>query len=423
MFIFTEWPCETVSETIRAAEHPKQADEEQARIQDEGPPQPCSAKCVVRNLVITSLRLFFILAGISLQLVTCFRRDLVSTDLMQIPDTNTTRLTCDNKNRIICALMIPDIVIFLLAIWLYVGLKFGHRISQCCLWLEFKEVSTIMEADTAANLNELVRAIEPKLSKRLILVYTIIPLCYITLSQLVSIGYLFAFQLVNEDVVIRTPFGGYDLAGGVKNWLIALTFIGFIALDLLYITVEMRYVYRCQMIIYYLQLMEHRARQETHEQFMEGVKTARRFIKYLNASSGTIGFITIIAVFQAANCAFILLSDDEITYPEAGAVTARLILFGFLSIYPFHKAAGLNSAIRELRDIGLATEIPSQRFTDNPQDQRNALKRPNEGFLITLRATMFGITVRPWLPYLVIFFMLLTLMIGSKFDNLYKIKV
>ena len=84
--------------------------------------------------------------------------------------------------------------------------------------------------------------------------------------------------------------------------------------------------------IYYLQLMEHRVRQETHEQFREEVKTARKFIKYLNASSGTIGFITMIAVFQAANCAFILLSDEEITYPEAGAITARLILFGFLGI-------------------------------------------------------------------------------------------
>ena len=184
-------------------------------------------------------------------------------------------------------------------------------------------------------------SVRPKLSKRLIVVYTIIPLCYIILSQLVSVVYLFAFELGSENVVIRPPlFVRFNLTGDVKNWFlgftfigfIAFTFIGFIALDLLYITVEMRYVYRCQMIIYYLQLMEHRVRQETHEQFREGVKTARKFIKYLNTSSGTIGFITMIAVFQAANCAFILLSDEEITYPEAGAITARLILFGFLGI-------------------------------------------------------------------------------------------
>ena len=111
-------------------------------------------------------------------------------------------------------------------------------------------------------------------------------------------------------------------------------------------------------------MMEHRVRQEIHEQFMERVRQACKFIKYLNASSGTIGFIAIIAVFQAANCAFILLSDDEITYPEAGVMTSRLILFGFLALYPFYKVAGLNSAIRELHDIGLATEIPPQVFKD-----------------------------------------------------------
>ena len=126
-------------------------------------PKPCSVKCVVCNSVIILLRLFFILAGISLQLITCFRRDLITTNLIQIPDTDKKQLSCDNKNQIICALMIPDIVIFLLAVWVYAGLRFAHRINQCSLiWLEFKEVSTIMEADTAANLNELVRAVRSK---------------------------------------------------------------------------------------------------------------------------------------------------------------------------------------------------------------------------------------------------------------------
>ena len=117
--------------------------------------------------------------------------------------------------------MIPDIVIFLLAIWVYVGLKSSHRINQCCSWLEFKELSTIIEADTAANLNELVQAIKPKLSKRLILVYTIIPLWYISYTITVGEYWLFfAFQLVNEDFAIQTPFGGHDLAGDKKGLLL-----------------------------------------------------------------------------------------------------------------------------------------------------------------------------------------------------------
>ena len=37
--------------------------------------------------------------------------------------------------------------------------------------------------------------------------------------------------------------------------MIALSFVGFIDLDLLYIRVIMRYVFQCQMIIYYLYMI------------------------------------------------------------------------------------------------------------------------------------------------------------------------
>ena len=427
MYIFTEWPWETVSEIMKHITN-RSADVEQAHQAVEQyhgeQPQRFSATCLLKWLVVTLLRLSFILAGMSLQLMTCFRRDLISNDLEQIPGTNTKRLSCDNKRQIVCGLIFPNIAMFLLALWVYVVLKFGRHINQCCLWLEWREMSIAMEANTAENLKELVEAIRPKLSKRLIMIYTAIPLCYIILSQSVSVGYLFAFQLGNEDIVVQTPLGGHDLAGDLKRWLIGLTFVGFISFDLLYITVEMSYVYRCQMITYYLQLMEHKVYQ-SQEEFREGVKKVRKFIKYLNASSGTTGVVTIIAVCQIANCTFILFSD-EMTYPEAAAITARLILLGFLAIFPFHKAAGLNTAIKELHDTGLATEIKPRVFNDNPQDQENGLSRSNEGFPIILRAAMLGVTIRPWLPYLVILSTLLTVMIGAKFDKMlvvYQIKL
>ena len=63
-------------------------------------------------------------------------------------------------------------------------------------------------------------------------------------------------------------------------------------------------------------------------------------------------------MFHAVNCTIHLLSD-EITYPEAGAITARLILFGFLAIYPFYKAAGLNDAAERIHDTGLDMCIDS----------------------------------------------------------------
>ena len=433
MYIFTEWPWETVSETIKhitnrpadveqersvdnvesAVQLAMQANVEQAQ-QAVGQPQRCSATCFLKWLVITLLRFSFILAGMSLQLMTCFRRDPISNDLEQIPGNNTKLLICDNENEISCILFFRDIQILLLAFWIYVVLKFSHHIYKYCSWLERGEINTIMEANTAANLNELVEAVRPKLSKRLIVVYTVIPLCYIILSQLVSVGCLFAFQLVNEDFVMQTPLGGHDLAGDLKQWFITLIFVGFVAKDLLYITLEMRYVYRCQMITYYLQLMQHKAiRQEyKYMEYIKEVSTACNFIKYLNASNGT-GCIIFVAVFRVGTCALILL-DDEITYPEAAAIAARLILWGFLALYPFHKAAGLNAVIKELRDTNPATEIPPWVLVlfGIPQDQENGLRRRHR-FSIALKATMFGITVPLWSPYLVICSMLLTIMIRT----------
>ena len=428
MFIFTEWPWETVSETVKFVTHastsadPKNEDHkrgqshavengqpteqttETARHTQENPEEPSSTKCSIKWTTWTFLRLLFITGGMALQMITCFRRDLVSNDLVQMPNTtNTKRLSCDKKTEVVCAFLIPDCVIFLMALWVYVGLKFGY---ECCKWLGWKELSTVTKADTAAILNKLVEAVQFKLSMGLLVQYSIFPLAYIILSQAVSVGYLIVFQFWDEDIIIQPPFGKHDLDVKSKRWLLASTFIGYIAMDLLHVAVIMRYVYRCQMIIYYLQTIKQKVKHNeysSHEEAIKEVKKASKFIRYLNASSGTTGFVTIITVFQAVNCTIHLL-NDEVTYPEAGAVTARLILVGSLAIYPFYKAAGLNVAAKRLRNTGLDMCI------DPPYQGSNKEVR------ITLKATMFGILVQPWLPYLALFVILLTTMVGAKFQ-------
>ena len=206
-------------------------------------------------------------------------------------------------------------------------------------------------------------------------------------------------------VIIQMPLGHHDLDKS-KRWLLCSAIIGFIAFDLLYVRVVMRYVYRCQMIIYYLKMIKHKVKHNehcNHKEAIEEVKKAKKFIRHLNASSGTTGFVTIIGLFQAVNCAYFLLSDGS-TYHETGTVTARLILFGFLAIYPFYKAAGLNDAAERIHDTGLDMCI------DSPYQGSNKDVR------ITLKATMFGILVQPWLPYLALFVILLTTMVGAKFQ-------
>ena len=79
------------------------------------------------------------------------------------------------------------------------------------------------------------------------------------------------------------------------------------------------------------------------EEIMQKTENAYTFIKQLNASSSTVGFIILIASYQAANCVVILLGND-ITYLQGAAILLRLVLWGFLAVFSFHKASGVNIA-------------------------------------------------------------------------------
>ena len=72
------------------------------------------------------LGILLVVVGFIFQLLTCFRRDRISTNL-----TNTTKnerqLSCNDRSEIICGLFIPNVVVVLLACWVYLGLKFGNN--------------------------------------------------------------------------------------------------------------------------------------------------------------------------------------------------------------------------------------------------------------------------------------------------------
>ena len=444
VWIFTDWPCKTVkciintiegtredAEVLQQPQAARQQSEEAGQQGDAELPQDertcchtalCSTLWPALWFVINLLRLLFIIAGTAVQLMTCFRRDMINTDLTPIANTSTKLLKCDDKREIICGLLIPDSVIILVAIWVYFGLNFRHQCYTCCTrscrkCCKWKELKTAMKADTAERLNALVKDIKSKLQKKSIIAwYTLIPVIYIVLSQVASIMYLFAFHLKNKGVVIQPPLGEVRLAGDVKVSIIAVSFAGFISLDLLYLCVMMKYAYRCQMIIYYLQIIKQKVKDQLnnennpeaggnednqragrHKEIMEEVTKAHRYIKELNANSATTGFIIIIAAFQAINSALMLL-DKEITYFQAGALSLRLVLWGFLVLLPFQKAAGVNIASRKLCETGLD------------------MRKSNNGMNISLIAKMFGISVNPWLPYVVVNLLLLTLMVGSKYQ-------
>ena len=393
-------------------------------------------EAIIMVIFVVLFRLSFILCALVAQLMTCFRRDWINTNFTTVLIHNAPeeKLSCNDKVEVVTGLFIPDIVIILLAFWVYYGLKFGGR--YCCGW---KELKAVMRADTADSLNILVQAARDKLTKsHITITYTIIPVVYIILSLLVSVIYLIVFKLAYKNVVIQPPLGGITLGGDIKYGTIVLSFIGFIALDLLYLRVMLRYAYRCQLIIYCLKILkkkvkihkkdqerrnnENQERQGDQEveinvdeeveinevqnqhlknDLVKDTEAIHTFIEDLNVSSGTTALLIILAGFQAVNCAINLLSACEISYGQAAAVSARLLLWGFLLVFPFRKAAGVNIVSKRLQDLGWDVK-------------RKSVAHDGDSGPITLTANMFSISVNPWLPFLVTMVLLFTIMAGAK---------
>ena len=97
------------------------------------------------------------------------------------------------------------------------------------------------------------------------------------------------------------------------------------------------------------QQITHQKIENRKEDIMDKTDNAYILIKQLNASSGTIALLIIIAAFQEVNCAVILLSNKLSDYLQIAAVAARLVLWAFLAVFSFH---GVNIVKKQLRDLG-----------------------------------------------------------------------
>ena len=113
------------------------------------------------------------------------------------------QLKCKVNKEFVTGLLIPDAVLVTLSVWVYCILKFGHPLCQRFGCKGFKAV---LKADTTECLNKLIKEVKPELLRKpFVKVYTVIPVGYIVLSQLLSIFYLFAFGITRKNVVIQSP--------------------------------------------------------------------------------------------------------------------------------------------------------------------------------------------------------------------------
>ena len=175
-------------------------------------------------------------------------------------------------------------------------------------------------------------------------IFLLIPIIYVTVSLVGSIINLLAFNFVDDDVIINWP--GTSFYGSSKNILIVLSLIGFIAIDVFYIQLIIRYAFQCKLNIYYLEeiirkidnlkvirssIQNHR-NIETYENQDYAFKRAEDFLRHLNQDSTIVRFIVLIGTLQVTNCIINLLNEGN-SYLQTVPLAVRLTHWGFLALF------------------------------------------------------------------------------------------
>ena len=236
---------------------------------------------------------------------------------------------------------------------------------------------------------------------------------YILCSKVVSIGNLFAFEIVdpyNGNEVM--DWGESYITGSWKIVLIVLSFLGFVAFDLLYTEVIVRYALQCQLNIYFLEFIINNVQAyKSQNEALKDILKAQKFLKELNESSLTIGLVLLTSTLHTANCTVSLLSiAKNCTHLQILLLLARAIQWAFLTLFPIFQAAQISNTIKKLRETGLSMYAPPVEFeTPASESEKQLIRKYTSG--IALNVELFGFNINPWFPYVIVILIFFAIML------------
>lgn len=171
--------------------------------------------------------------GVGAQVTTCFSRQNPYAHWIQDHNLNENnsycKLKCDaylDKN-FFTGFIFPDVIVVILSVWVYLLEPSGCNAKCKFPAMIIKESRMEIKQSTINKFS----------------------MSYIAASLGLSVSYLFVFGI--KDVTIQSNFVNSNL----KNILIILSLLGFIAIDFLYLKVIMRYAYQCKFLINYFLLI------------------------------------------------------------------------------------------------------------------------------------------------------------------------
>ena len=132
------------------------------------------------------------------------------------------------------------------------------------------------------------------------------------------------------------------------------------------------------------------------------------FLRQFNKNNVAIGIVIVIAGFSAISCIINLLNTTNcplndkaiMQLLQVGAVILRLLLWTFITLFPFYKVADVNTALREF-------SFKLAMYSPEAEKVSKGLK------YFSPEARLLGISVQPWLPNMIVFTLFFTIMLGS----------
>ena len=399
VFIFTYLPFETIIKLI-----PTQPPSVSNRLM-------WTCQLMVRT-VFGFLIMMFIGIGAVAQFNTCFSRQnpyshwvedederTLNENLSNRSDKPHCKLKCDINKDLITGYFLPHGIIVFLSLWMYL------LEPIFCNLRDKRYINTLIEKLSSNQVKNL------RIYK-----YAGFSILYIFISLLLSISYLFAFGFIEEDVVIKTEiFSSEQSTSSLKFSSIIFSLSGYVAFDLLYIQVILRYTYQCALLIEYLKSIESEfqtiAVTTLTGQQQGKLKSANTFLKQLSNNSFLTGIVIVIAGFTAFSCIINLMITRNCPqvnrFWQVLVVILRLILWLCIVLFPFYKTAEVNETSHEVYMNLVASNCDSTIVSK--------VKK-----CIISQAKLISISIQSSHPNTLLLTILFTIMLGSgiKYINL-----
>ncbi|KAL5500390.1 hypothetical protein EMCRGX_G011943 [Ephydatia muelleri] len=358
--------------------------------------------------------LCIIMTTFILQFLVCFQREILYLNkevCVSNESIDVDRVCC--HNHIVTAFIVPDFLI--LTSYLFGIYLFSHA--------ETEYLSKLAEVFTKT-----AHATEGKYPKKLIATigaYFLAGIAWIICSLALRLLYLVAFKYWDSDMVVYWN-ANLNIAGSTKHTLIALSIVGFIFMDLVYVASIINYAIQSELNVYLLKAISRSVNNKIYSDVDESCKevdTAEYNLQVLNGKTATGASLVIFNLSISTIVAFQQLEQfsnsnglHPLPHQMLGLIVASLnaLLWIAMIVIAFVQASRVTGAGLELKRSAVSRRSRRFQYTASQQSDLDSFVLYTQA--VKLRAKLFGVPVVPWVMHAAVTVLCFVLIIVMRMD-------